>query len=205
MTEEEKKEMIKAYYEQLARNNGCLEPSLFICVIVILLFLFSCCPCRKITTGENNNHDVKDSVRTEYKYIKETSYVHDTTYIPIPAQVSTNHTQGEPSHLENDFCTSDARIEPDGSLYHDLRTKKGSIPVEYDKPVTTITESEKEEHTTTDVTDNHQTVTEYIERDYTWWDKTRFYASYILFGWLLINYRKFFKKLIISICKKIVS
>lgn len=205
MKEDEKNEMIKAYYEQLARNGGCMEPSLFVIVIVVFFFFLSCCPCRKITTGENNNHDVKDSVRTEYKYIKETIYVHDTTHIPIPAQVSTNHTQGEPSHLENDFCTSDARIEPDGSLYHDLRTKKGDIPIEYDKPVTTITESEKEEHTTTDVTDNHQTKKEYVERDYTWWDKTRFYASYILFGWLLINYRKFFKKLIISILKKFVS
>lgn len=205
MKEDKRNQMIKEYYNQLANNGSCSEPLLVLCLILVLIFVFSCCPCKKITTGENTNHDVKDSVRTEYKYIKETIYVRDTTYITIPAQVSTNHTQGEPSHLENDFCTSDARIEPDGSLYHDLRTKKGAIPVEYDKPVTTITESEKEEHTTTDVTDNHQTVTEYVERDYTWWDKTRFYASYILLGWLLINYSKFFKKLIISIFKKFVS
>lgn len=205
MKEDEKKEMYKAYYEQLARNGGCMEPTLFVIVIAVLLFFFSCCPCRKIATDNNSNHEVKDSVRTEIRYEKVTEYVHDTTYVTIPAQESINHTLADSSHLENQYCSSDAKINPDGSLYHDLKTKPQNIPVPFEKPVTTITESEHHEHTNTDVSENNQTVTEYIERDYTWWDKTRFYASYVLFGWLLINYRKFFKKLIISILKQFVS
>jgi len=204
MTEKENNQAIRDYYEQL-NNNGCLQPTMMFCILVVLLFVFGCCPCRKVATDNNNNHESSDSVRTEIRYEKVTEYVHDTTYVHIPAQESVNHIIGDSSHLENRYCSSDAKINPDGTLYHNLKTKEQDIPVEYEKPVTTITESEKEEHTTTDITENHQTVTEYVERDYTWWDKTRFYASYILFGWLLINYRKFFKKIIISILQKFVS
>ena len=204
MNETEKNDMIKDYYNQL-NNAGCLRPTLMYCILVILLLICSCCPCRKIATDNNSNHEVKDSVRTEIRYEKVTKYIHDTTYVTIPAQESINHTLADSSHLENQYCSSDAKINPDGSLYHDLKTKPQNIPVPFEKPVTTITESEHHEHTTTDVTDNHQTVTEYIERDYTWWDKTRFYASYVLFAWLLINYRKFFKNILSSIIKRIFS
>lgn len=206
MINEDYKDMMrKAYFEQLSKNGGCLEPMAFFCIITVIFLFFGCCPCKKIATDNNSNHESKDSVRVEIRYEKVTEYVHDTAYIHIPPQESVNHTLSDSSHLENQFCSSDARINPDGTLYHDLKTKEQDIPVEFEKPVTTITETEHHEHTSSDVSETNQTTTQYIERDYTWWDKTRFYASYILLGWLLINYRKFFKKLIISIFKKFVS
>lgn len=207
MTEEEKNKMLAEYYQRLAMNGGCGSEVMMFCIILILLFVFGCCPCKKIATDNNSSHDSKDSVRIEYRYEKDIKYIHDTTYIPIPVQVSVNHTQGEPSHLENDFCTSDARIEPDGSLYHDLKTKKGDIPVEYDRPETTITESQKEEHTSSEVNNSSETNTVYIERDYTWWDKTRFYMLYLILAaagvHLFIRYRKPIFKYIKLILSKI--
>lgn len=207
MTEEERNEMLREHYARLAQNGVCGSEVMMFCIILILLFVFGCCPCKKIVTDNSSSHDSKDSVRIECRYEKETVYIHDTTYVPIPAQVSVNHTQGEPSHLENDFCTSDARIEPDGSLYHDLRTKKGDIPVEYDRPETTITESQKEEHTSSEVNNNSESNTVYVERDYTWWDKTRFYMLYFLAAaagvHLFIRYRKPIFKYIKLILSKI--
>ena len=207
MNEKEEKEIKQRILDNLDKNNVCCGPTItFGATLILLLFLFTgCCSCKKIKTDNNSNHEVKDSVRVEYKYEKVTEYVHDTTYVTIPAQENVNHIIGDSSHLENQYCSSDAKINPDGTLYHNLKTKPQDIPVEFDKPVTTITESEKEDHTSTDVSENNQTITEYIERDYTWWDKTRFYASYILFGWLLLNYRKFFSKLLVSVIKKLFS
>lgn len=205
MNEEERNRMLAEYYQRLAMNGGCGSEVMMFCIILILLFVFGCCPCKNITTDNNSSHDTKDSVRIEYRYEKDIQYIHDTTYIPIPVQVSVNHTQGEPSHLENDFCTSDARIEPDGSLYHDLRTKKGDIPVEYDRPETTITESEKEEHTNSNVSESSETKTEYIERDYTWWDKTRFYTLYVIISVLIIKYAIKYRKPVWTVIRKLAG
>ena len=66
---------------------------------------------------------VSDSVRVEYR----TEYIErlrtDTVFVEVPAQSDRNRTTDSVSHLETDFARSDARINPDGSLYHDLHNK----------------------------------------------------------------------------------
>ncbi len=49
----------------------------------------------------------------------------DTAFIEVPAQSSEKLTTDTASHLETDFATSDARINPDGTLYHNLNNKPG--------------------------------------------------------------------------------
>lgn len=44
-------------------------------------------------------------------------------------------------------------------------------------------------------------VTKEVPRDYTWWDKTRFYALYIIISFLLLVYRK----PIFGLLKKVIS
>lgn len=52
----------------------------------------------------------------------------DTTYIEVPAQLTEITIPDSVSHLETDFATSDARINSDGTLYHNLKNKPQERP-----------------------------------------------------------------------------
>lgn len=96
-------------------------------ICTLILLLTACCTSRKLTTVQS------DSVRVEV--VKTVEYIHDTVTVEIPAQTAERTTRDSSSHLENDFAESDARINSDGTLYHDLRTKpqEKEIPVEVPK------------------------------------------------------------------------
>lgn len=152
----------------------------FCSFVGLVLIVTSCASHKNIST----EHQTSDSVRVEVR--TETVYVPDTVYVEIPAQTAERTTADSVSHLENDYATSDARINHDGTLYHDLRTKPQKKPVEFKKPVEhkdSIRYETKYETLT-------ETKTVEVERDYTWWDKTRFYVAYAFLLWLLIHYRK---------------
>ena len=168
---------------------GCLNGVIgFIVMLVVLFvcFIFGGCCSHKQLVNETNNEE-KDSVRVEIRY--ETVYVMDSVKVYIPAQTAERTTADSTSHLENDYAESDARINKDGTLYHDLRTKPQEKSVEFQKPIErkdsiiyrNIVKTKKE--------------TLYVEvpREYTWWDKTRFYGSYVLFAlvalWLIRKYK----------------
>ena len=90
-----------------------------------------CCPCRHLTTEKNSQDSTRVEVRTQ------TILVPDTVYLEIPSQTVERTTRDSVSHLENDYAVSDARINADGSLYHDLRTKVQKRAIETDKRVET--------------------------------------------------------------------
>lgn len=114
--------MEKSY--QLTNILGVMKTAL-ICTLILLLT--ACGTSRKLTTVQS------DSVRVEV--VKTVEYIHDTVTVEIPAQTAERTTRDSSSHLENDFAESDARINSDGTLYHDLRTKpqEKEIPVEVPK------------------------------------------------------------------------
>ena len=87
-------------------------------ICTLILLLTACGTSRKLTTFQS------DSVRVEV-----------VKTVEIPAQTAERTTRDSSSHLENDFAESDARINSDGTLYHDLRTKpqEKEIPVEVPK------------------------------------------------------------------------
>ena len=93
-------------------------------------------------------------------------------------------TQDSTSHLENDYALSDARINPDGSLYHDLKTKPQEKPVPIEKPV----ERKDSIIYRTQYIDREVTVE--VERELSWWEKTQIYGFWGLVVILLIVYRK---------------
>lgn len=99
-------------------------------ILALMMMCSSCCPCKNLTT-ETKTHD---SVRVETNTV--TVYVPDTVYIKIPAQTSERTTTDSTSHLENDYATSDARINADGTLFHSLKTKPQEKPVEVKKKET---------------------------------------------------------------------
>lgn len=145
-------------------------------LLLIALLLTACGTPKKLTTTQ------QDSTRIE---IRETViYVPDTVFVEIPAQTAERTTQDSTSHLENDYALSDARINPDGSLYHDLKTKPQEKPVPVEKPV----ERKDSIIYRTQYIDREVTVE--VERELSWWEKTQIYGFWGLVVILLIVYRK---------------
>lgn len=147
-------------------------------LVLLTFLLFSCATSRKLS----ENVQKQDSTRVE---IRETViYVPDTVFVEIPAQTAERTTQDSTSHLENDYALSDARINPDGSLYHDLKTKPQEKPVPIEKPV----ERKDSIIYRTQYIDREVTVE--VERELSWWEKTQIYGFWGLVVILLIVYRK---------------
>lgn len=145
-------------------------------LLLIALLLTACGTPKKLTTTQ------QDSTRIE---IRETViYVPDTVFVEIPSQTAERTTQDSTSHLENDYALSDARINPDGSLYHDLKTKPQEKPVPIEKPV----ERKDSIIYRTQYIDREVTVE--VERELSWWEKTQIYGFWGLVVILLIVYRK---------------
>lgn len=145
-------------------------------LLLIALLLTACGTPKKLTTTQ------QDSTRIE---IRETViYIPDTVFVEIPAQTAERTTQDSTSHLENDYALSDARINPDGSLYHDLKTKPQEKPVPIEKPV----ERKDSIIYRTQYIDREVTVE--VERELSWWEKTQIYGFWGLVIILFIVYRK---------------
>lgn len=98
--------------------------------LLALLPLLCGCGATRIVAGQDTR---RDSVRVEYR--EKTVYVPDTVFIEIPAQTAERTTPDSLSHLENDFSESNARINKDGSLFHDLKTKPQAKPVPTQKKI----------------------------------------------------------------------
>ena len=85
-------------------------------VVAIVLLFSSCRTGRQVVVVE-----ARDSVRVEER-VREIK-VSDTLFVAVPMQKESTTVRDSTSHLENDYAISDARINPDGSLYHSLETK----------------------------------------------------------------------------------
>lgn len=97
------------------------------------------------------------------------------------------------SHLENEYAVSDARINPDGTLFHSLVTKPREIEVSFQKPVVTK-DSER-----THVVYKMSVQKVKVEKPKTWWEQTKSYGFYVLVILTLWRYRKRLWKLISAI------
>ena len=90
--------------------------AIFVFIAIAMLLFSSCRTSRQVVVVEG-----KDSIRIEER-IREIK-ITDTLFIAVPPQSAERTTADSTSHLENDYAVSDARINPDGSLYHSLETK----------------------------------------------------------------------------------
>ena len=151
---------------------------LLIPILLAALLLCGCAATRQVTDSVNSEE--RDTVRVE----TVTIYVPDTVFVEIPAQTAERETRDSVSQLENDYAVSEARINPDGSLYHDLRTKPQKKPVEFQKPVERRDSIVYRERVRT------ETVTETVEvpRQLTWFQKTSIYGFWAAIIFLMIVY-----------------
>lgn len=134
-------------------------------IFAVSLLLTACGTQRKVIEQQSQE------TRVETKY--ERIFVHDTTFIEIPLQTAEKTVRDSASHLENDYAVSDARITPDGSLFHSLQTKaqKKAVPIE----------REVERKDSIVYVDNEVIVPVPVEKELTGWQS--FKVDY--FGWLL--------------------
>lgn len=100
-------------------------------ITLSIAFLLCSCGAGKHLPVQTEN---RDSVRTVVREV--TKYIRDTVTLTVPAQSASSTTRDTSSHLETDYAESDARINPDGTLYHSLRNKEQEKPVPVDVPVT---------------------------------------------------------------------
>lgn len=98
----------------------------------------------------------------------------DTVFIEVPAQSAERTTPEKTSHLETDYAESDARINEDGTLSHSLKNKPTKHPVPVKNSTDTIYVDKVIEKPVP------VEVPKEVERELTWWEKTRLDT----WGWL---------------------
>lgn len=148
----------------------------FIGLGFVALMMTGCSPCRNIISSETQ----QDSVRVEVR--ERTIFVPDTVIIEIPAQTAERTTPDSLSFLENDYAESTARINPDGTLFHNLKTKPQDKPVKFDKPV-----QQRDSIVYRDRLIN-KTKTVQVARELTWWQKTQIYGFWGLIVLVVLLY-----------------
>ncbi len=153
---------------------------------VLALLLFGCATTRKAAPVLEQVTEVHDSVRVEYR--ERVVLVPDTVYVDIPLQTAERETRDSVSQLENDYAVSVARLTADGLLFHSLNTKPQKVPAPFEKPV--VEKETNVSHTAEKAEAKNRTETVYVARDYTWWDRTRFYGFYAAIIFLIITYRR---------------
>ena len=153
-------------------------------ILFIAALLTGCAAPRKATSTSNEQQ--RDSVRIEYR--ERTVLVPDTVFVEIPAQSAERTTPDSISHLENDFSESTAKINQDGSLYHDLKTKPQTKPVPVQKEVQQR-DSVRVEYRDRTVTETVVETVE-VEKKLSLFQKTQIAGFWTLLVFLMIVYRK---------------
>lgn len=169
-------------------------------IVLTAVLLTACASSRKATTSSSTDFSVqgRDSVRIEYR--ERTVLVPDTVFVEIPAQIAERTTPDSLSHLENDYAESNARINQDGTLFHDLRTKPQAKPVPTKKEVQYRDSIVyKDRIVKLRVT---ETKTVEVEKKLSWFQKTQIYGFWALLLLLAIIYRK---KLFGAIVRRILK
>lgn len=154
-------------------------------IVIFLMVIFTLISCRSSKSLITQTQEYKgDSVRVEYR--ERTVFVPDTVFVEIPAQKAERTTRDSISHLENDYASSDARVNSDGTLTHTLNSKPQVKPVPIKRPVEyrdSIVYKER-------INNKNNTVTEYVEHKRSWWEQTQIYGFWAAIIIVTIAYRK---------------
>ncbi len=149
-----------------------------VCCLIICALFTGCCPCRHLTTSTGT----RDSLHVQIRH--HTIWVPDTIQIHLPAERTEQTVRTDSSHLETTTAVSDARINPDGSLYHSLENKKDDLKIPTKRPI---------EYRDSIVYRDREVEVEKIvevERKLTWWQKTQIRGFWFFLAILIIVCRK---------------
>ena len=167
---------------------------LILAVIVLAgfcLMMTSCCVCKPLP----EQTVIRDSVAV---HIKDSLSVRDSVvFVQMPVENSQNILpETHRSKLETSLARSEAWVDSLG-LHHTLENK--AKPIEVHVPVTdhyTEVDTGHSETTT-------HTITQEVEREFTWWEKVRLRAFWWLAGAVLLLLVWTFRKPIIKLIGKV--
>lgn len=157
-------------------------------IILTVLLLSACCTSRKAISSTENSERGRDSVRVEYR--ERTILVPDTVFVEIPALTAERTTLDSLSHLENEYSESDARINPDGSLFHNLRTKPQTKAVPTTKEIQERDNTEYRDREVEKIVKVKETVEVEVEKRLSWFQKTQMVGFWAFLCLFAIIYRK---------------
>lgn len=142
--------------------------------IILLAVMTACCPCRHLATS------TRDSVRIET--VVRTERIPDTVFVEVPVERDRQTVRDTTSHLETSFAVSDARIDPDGALFHSLENKPQKRPVPTEKEIIYRDSIIYRDRTNTEIVE--------VERKLTWWQQTKMRGFWVLLAVLVFVFRK---------------
>ena len=105
---------------------------------------------------------VTDSTRVEVR--TETVTMHDTAFVELPVIVERIAPMDTTSTLENTYAKSEAKVTA-GILHHSLETKSVKVPVKVETQIVY--------HDSLAYKDRVETQIVEVERQLTWWQKTK--------------------------------
>lgn len=177
-----------------AHAVGCVTAAAYVCMFLFGLLLCALLGSCKSQKNLIHEKEQKDSVRVDVRY--QTIIVPDTVFVEIPPQIAERTTADSTSHLENDYATSDARINPDGTMFHQLATKPQKKPVQVDKEI--------ERRDSVAYVDRHVEVPIPVERSLTYLEKTciKWFPWCLILLIIAIGY--IFRKPILKITKRLL-
>lgn len=143
-------------------------------LIILLAVLTACCPCRHLATS------TRDSVRVET--VVRTERIPDTVFVEVPVERERQTVRDTMSHLETSFAVSDARIDPDGALFHSLENKPQNCPVPTEKEMIYRDSIIYRDRTNTEIVE--------VERKLTWWQQTKMRGFWVLLAVFAFVFRK---------------
>ena len=157
-------------------------------VLAASLLLAGCGLCGKVA-------NTTERERETVKIVEHSALVPVITEVSIPELVMQRTTRDTSSFLENRYAESRARINADGTLYHDLKTKPQTIrdtqqvKIVY-RDTSTVKEREVEKE-----------IVKEVEKPLNGWQKFRLKGFWVLMGLTAIAYRKY----IFAIVQKIIA
>lgn len=157
-----------------------LTISMRIAIFFIASLACCCCPYRSMETS------MRDSVRIET--VVRTERIPDTVFVEVPAERERQTIRDSTSHLETSFAVSDARIDPDGALFHSLENKPQKRPVVVETKIVYRDRILYRDRT------NTQTVE--VERKLSWWQQAKIRGFWILLTILLFIWKRPFGSLL---------
>lgn len=141
---------------------------------IILLAVVGCCPTRHLTSSTQDSVRVETVVRTEY--------IPDTVFVEVPIESERQTVRDTTSHLETSYAVSDARITPDGALFHSLANKPQKKPVPTEKEVIYRDSIVYRDRVNTEIVE--------VERELTWWQQTKMKGFWVLIVVVVFVFRK---------------
>lgn len=141
-----------------------------------------------------------DSVRVET--IVKTIYVPVEVAMDLPQQSESNATTNDSSHVETDLAFSDAWVDNDGILHHNIENKPGQLKGEAFVPQTT--EQTSKESVKVKEVPVPQPYPVEVERKWTLMEQIKLAAFWYLVGVVLISAIYIFRKALLTALRKII-